>query len=680
MKKQWTASFVSVAFIISNLFFVMPILAADENVKDSFNPAALIPSAEAATVQPTAGGADERITLDLKGVDILDVLKIIGQRTQMNVIAGKNVRGEVTLFLNDVPIKEALDTILSTLDLSYSQQGQIMNVMSNQAFESAYGLSSESGYVNQIVHIRYLEQEDAAKIIDQLKTPRGKVTFDPRSNSFLITDRPMNVHEIEKKLGELDKPLTTEVFKIQYANSTALMTKLQTYLTPKVGIMNIDERTNQISISDRPEKMDTVRKVVKAFDIAPRQVLLEAKLVEVGLFDSNRSGIDWEFIRTSLNDFDTISLVPDFNLPAPSSAFGGTVLSSFTFTGGAKGMNTVLQLLQNVGKTDTISSPRVTVLNNEEAKLVDATKQPYVSQTVSQTANTSQTADNVQFVDVGVSLTVIPTIADDETLVLRMKPEVSRETPESPLTLQSVASGSETTFTRTSVPIVASQSLETTVMVKSGQTLVVGGLMKDRTSKRRGKLPVISDIPILGQAFQSEALDYQKTELVIFLTPHIIGNGDSMVVSPNLDISVPDPKIEGVVVGDPGTVLDRNAEPLAGGSRKPYWKKNNQEADAMIHSIDQQQLTQDYQKILTQEVRNRLNRSYLLPQGKMDAILKLKLSRDGSLTKASFESLSGNADNGLEYGPMLQAIERGGVFPAIPSELKGSELVFDIAL
>ncbi len=153
-----------------------------------------------------------------------------------------------------------------------------------------------------------------------------------------------------------------------------------------------------------------------------------------------------------------------------------------------------------------------------------------------------------------------------------------------------------------------------------------------------------------------------------------------MVVSPNLDVSVPDPEIEGVVVGDPGTVLDRNAEPLAGGSRRPYWKKSNEVAKAMIHSIDHQQLTQDYQKILTQEVRNRLNKTYLLPQGTMGATLKLKLTRDGLLTKASFESLDGNTDSGLEYGPMLQAIERGGAFPAIPSELKGTEIVFDIAL
>lgn len=162
----------------------------------------------------------------------------------------------------------------------------------------------------------------------------------------------------------------------------------------------------------------------------------------------------------------------------------------------------------------------MTVLNNAEAKLAVATREPFVSQTVVQSVNTSTTADNVQFVDVGVTLTVIPEISVDDYIQMKIKPEIS--TAGTPLELQGVAQGSNTAFTRTRVPVVTTQELETTVMMKSGTMLVIGGLIQDKHDKTSVKLPVLGSLPFLGRAFSSEARDATKTELVIFLTPTIL--------------------------------------------------------------------------------------------------------------------------------------------------------------
>lgn len=159
-------------------------------------------------------------------------------------------------------------------------------------------------------------------------------------------------------------------------------------------------------------------------------------------------------------------------------------------------------------------------MENEEAKLAVATQEPYVSQTVVQTTNSTNTADNVQFVDVGVTLKVQPRISESGLVEMKIKPEVSSSSRS--LELEGVAQGSNTTFTRTRIPIVTTQGLETTVQIKSGHTLVLGGLIQDKQSKQSSRVPILGNLPVLGRLFQSNTDDFTKTELVIFLMPQII--------------------------------------------------------------------------------------------------------------------------------------------------------------
>jgi len=231
-------------------------------------------------------------------------------------------------------------------------------------------------------------------------------------------------------------------------------------------------------------------------------------------------------VADKLGSFNTLRTAAAYAVSPPA----GATLTALTLGSGEDDLQIVIQMIEQMGKTNTLSSPRLTVLNNEEAKLAVATRDPFVSQTVVQSTTSSTTADNIQFVDVGVTLKVTPVISEDSFIQMKIKPEIS--TAGTPLELEGVAQGSNTTFTRTRVPVVTTQELETTVMVKTGTTLVIGGLIQDKQDKVSVKLPILGNIPVVGRAFSSKSHDFTKTELVIFITPTILGPEDSSLEMP----------------------------------------------------------------------------------------------------------------------------------------------------
>ncbi|MBM3251978.1 MAG: type II and III secretion system protein, partial [Candidatus Omnitrophica bacterium] len=173
----------------------------------------------------------------------------------------------------------------------------------------------------------------------------------------------------------------------------------------------------------------------------------------------------------------------------------------------------LIEALNSVGKTNTLSTPRITVLNNQEAKILVGTKEVYVSTSTTTSEGVSTTAEAVTFVDVGVTLSVTPTINPDGFVTMKIRPEVS-----STGTPYTTASGNQ-------IPVVSTSEAETNVMVKDGSTIIIGGLIKDKIQDTVKKVPLLGDIPLIGLVFRSKDKTTTKTELAIFLTPRII-SGD----------------------------------------------------------------------------------------------------------------------------------------------------------
>lgn len=535
-----------------------------------------VPSGEEIGVMP--GSTSSKITLELKGVDILDVLKVLSKKSGLNIVAGKNVRGQVTLFLQDVEVWDALKIVLETSELAYERKGDIIKVITASDYEAMYGRPYETKKKTVLVKLLYARAQIVQEVISQIKSSVGRIVVDESTNSLILNDTPIAIDEMKAAIKEIDVPMQTRVYHLRYANAEDMESKISEIITPNIGILKVDARTNKIVVTDIPAKLDHIDEIVAAFDEKPKQVLIEAKIIEVALDDEYVLGVDWDavFQRTEVSpityESNTIGGTGASGFSGPLSSATGN-LPTFTINSSNEEFYAIINALQGMGKANTLSNPRVTVVNNEEATIAVATREPFVSQTVVQGDNTSTTADNVEFVDVGVTLSVTPNITNDDYIMMEIKPTVS--TAGDSLELES-GDGSGSTFTRTVVPVVTEQEVETKVLVKSGKTIVLGGLIQDAESVNIRKVPLLGDIPWIGAAFRNKSDDFKKTELVIFITPQII-SPDISSTEVNKYYDSNGTKIKFNEFGGPGKEFNErttNTQPVLQVDEQPYWEKN----------------------------------------------------------------------------------------------------------
>ncbi|MBM3248464.1 MAG: hypothetical protein FJZ10_03455 [Candidatus Omnitrophica bacterium] len=442
-------------------------------------------------------------TLELKDMDILDILKLISKKSGLNIAAGKNVKGKITIFLKNVNVWDALRIILETNDLAYEQEEGIVKVMTAKEYEMIYGKKFTDKTAVKIVPLKFASAGNLVSLLTQIKSSIGKVIADEKSNTIVVIDAPQNIINMENLIAHIDVSTVTQVFVLKYAKAEDIQKSIAGVLTPNVGRIDMDSRTNKIIVTDTAANMDKISKTIAAFDEKTKEVTIEAKILQIDLSDQFQMGVDWDKIF----HYNNITLAGNFDVDTGGSGntltVGNADFSKYSYYA-------LIKALDTVGKTNTLSTPRITVLNNQEARILVGTKEVYVSTSTTNTTGISTTAEQVTFVDVGVTLSVTPTINADGFVTMKIKPEVS-----STGTPYTTASGNK-------IPVVSTSVAETSVMVKDGTTIIIGGLIKDKVSDTVKKLPFFGDIPLLGLAFRSKDKTTTKTELAIFLTPHII--------------------------------------------------------------------------------------------------------------------------------------------------------------
>lgn len=460
--------------------------------------------------------SSDLISLDLKGMDIRDVMKILAQKSGFNIVVDTEVNKNVTLYVKDVSIMDVLDIVTLTNNLAYKQEGTLIRIMDDRKYESIHGQKFKDATKIEVVKLNYVNAGDAAKVLVQIKTNIGKIIPEEGSNSVVLIDIPENIEKMKKIITDMDIPLITEIFPLEYAKVELIKEKLSEMLTKGIGSMRFDERTNKIIVKDTPEKLEDIREVLKAFDERNREVTIDANIIQVTLSDKYSYGIDWLDIAKA----GSIKLTGDTNL---SSGLSNVTPSTLTVATIGGHYTQIISLLKTYGKADVLSRPRITVMDRQEAKILVGAKEPYVtSEVTTTTGGTYHTTDNVQFVDVGVNLVVVPQINREGFVTLKIKPQVSTSDSTKTVNLKN-PDGS----TRTIVPYVTSSEAETTVIVKDNTSIIIGGLMKDTVTENRQKVPFLGDIPLLGKLFTATGKSKEKTELVILITPHIVG-GDTV--------------------------------------------------------------------------------------------------------------------------------------------------------
>lgn len=452
--------------------------------------------------------------LNFKDVDITDVFGILSQKSGLNIVVGNNVTGKVTLYLRDVTAQDVLDIVSKANDLAYIKEARLIQIMTGADYERIYGRKFFKKTKTVIEKLNYISVADTVPMLERLKSPSGMVLADSRSGTISLNDLPENILDMVAFIREIDVPRKSRVFDLTYAKAEDLSERVNLVLTPTVGSMRFDKRTNKISVTDTPDKIREVEALIAAFDVKERQVAIEAKIVQVILNEQHQMGVDWQTIIDSKHQ---LKLEGNFDVLGAADKFGRFSIGTVD----TDKYQAMIEALDTFGKTQNLSNPHIMAINNQEAKILVGSTEPYVTSTTTTPASgPTTTAETVNFIEVGVKLYVTPTVHNDGYVTLKIKPEVSSVT------------GNLKTSNNNTIPIVETSEAETTVLVKDGVTIVIGGLIKDEMINSDRNVPVLGKLPLIGGVFRNKDHQTRKTELVIFLTPQIINGNVSVADKP----------------------------------------------------------------------------------------------------------------------------------------------------
>jgi len=466
---------------------------------------------EAALLESASNKYSDKISLDLKGVDINELFKVLSTKSGTTIVTSPEIKGRVTVFMDNLTFTDALDVVVTMQNLAYERKGNVVKVMTAAEYEKIYGKKYSEHKETRTFRLTYSKPANVLSVINSLKSDVGKIISDEATGTIIVIDTPQSVLVIADAIKELDQPLDMIVFDINYAKFADLKNYLNDLITPGVGKIIIDERSAKVMVYDLPQRLVRIKKLMAEFDEQSRQVLITGEILEVNVDDKFESGIEWDKIFKSLNDLDLVAKFP-LTSTASLSSYGKISIGTLA----SDNYNIVLKMLNTYGSTKVLTRPRIVALNKEEAKILVGTREAYVTSSQSQGEATTITAESVQFIDVGLKLVVVPTIGADGFITMKIKPEIS--SVQSTLT---TTAGSE-------VPIVQTSQSETVVKVKDGRTLIIAGLLKQQDVDDSKGWPKFSRMPVLGSLFGTKAKQGVRTELVIFITPTIISGAENV--------------------------------------------------------------------------------------------------------------------------------------------------------
>jgi len=462
---------------------------------------------ESQEIQQAQENSSDKISLDLKNVDIVELLRIVSLKTGKTIVPSKDVTGRITVYLSNVAFNDVLDIILLTQGLALIKKDNVYYVMTEAEYKKQFGKDYVDQRKIETVKLAYAKPSVVFNALGQLKSDVGKVVVDETSGTIILIDIPDKLKILKETINELDQPLTTATFDLNYAKAADAKTQLSAAVTQGTGGVIIDERSGKAIISDLPGKMKTLGTLVRELDEESRQVYIEADVVELTLSDKFERGIDWEkvFNEVAMQGLDLVGYFPAADLvKATATAYQRISLGTLA----SDQYEVVLNFLDTYGKTLVISQPRIAVLNNEEANIMVGTREAYITGSQSQATSTTVTSETVEFVDVGVKLKIVPRIGADGFITMKIKPEVS--------------SVKEYLSTEISyVPIVQTSQSETIVKVKDGMMIMIAGMSKLEDTENVVGWPIISKIPFVGALFSHRSNEKKRTEIIIFLTPHL---------------------------------------------------------------------------------------------------------------------------------------------------------------
>ncbi len=444
------------------------------------------------------GGVKKISVLDVREMEIGDVLKIISDTTGWTIIPSQQVKGRVSLWLKDIGAEKALEKILKTNGYAYRKEDNAVLVMSKEEYQQLYGKEM------RVFPLQRARAVDIEKVVKNAVSKQGTVAMDGLSNMLVVIDTEENIKRIEAIVQKFDRELETLVFNLNYAIGEDLIGELNkivgTEQAKTVESILIDKRTNTVAVTASPERIGMVRQLLDSWDEKSRQVSIEAKILLTAARKLENLGSDLAYMYPKMHN---LSVAGQF----PAGVTSGASFFSFQLGSLTEDQyQAILDALITDTRTELLSNPRVLAVNNQEAVFSVGSDEPYKVITID--PNNAYRTEDIRFARVGVTLKVTPRINKEGFITMKVRPEVS--------SLLEIREG---------IPVIEKREAESTVMVEDGKTVIIGGLIRKETTKVVNKIPLLGDIPLLGMLFRSKSVDKSDRELVIFITPHIVNEG-----------------------------------------------------------------------------------------------------------------------------------------------------------
>lgn len=466
-----------------------------------------------------AGKTSDMVTLNVKDVDLVSVLNAFSQQTGKNIVIGKDVSGYATFRLADVQWEDALNLILRPYGYAYQKIGDTILVNS---MEKISKYENEEPLISKVFQLNYLDASDIKELIESHLSKRGHFA--------IINAKGQKGWEFGGGSDRADAYGSGHNSTMD-SGKRERVKKDENLVKSKIFI-----------VTDVSSSVAGIEDILKSVDIKPRQILIEAKFMEVDRDKLKDVGIDFGTGPTGAEN----AAITTVNFNNGSFVGGGNALGSqvtpsnfiplTTGLSGQEPFNTgfsfllkhltgtqfevLLHMLEEDGAANILSAPRVVTLNNQEASILVGTKYPIVTANITGqvTAITSTSLDYYE--DIGIQLNVVPQVCADNQVSMIIHPAVTSQNGV-------VTSKTDTNVILAQYPIIDSRETETQVMVKSGETIVIGGLLKDVRNKMLFKIPILGDLPFIGRFFCTRlAEDSQKIDLLIFITATIVSSED----------------------------------------------------------------------------------------------------------------------------------------------------------
>lgn len=417
---------------------------------------------------------NERITVNFKEQDLTSILELFATQYNLNLVYTSDITGDVTLNLYQVPVPTALLQVLASNGFAFVVQDEFIRVVFAEDVTTPV-IASGSSFEPRVIYLDHVQAEDIAPMLTPMLAGNEQLIAGPGSESGIT---------VTKNLG---------------GNSQGSQELIVLYASD--------------------ETLDRIDKLLEEVDVPPLQVLVEATILAVSLTEENKlgvdlnvlSGIDFQALGGTSNVTDGVDL-GTANVGQNSWLLGGRT-SGFT-DGSGNGLHfgilrnqlgIFVDALETVGNTTVLSNPQVLAVNRQVSEVLVGQRLPYITTSINETSSTQ----SVEFLEVGTSLIFRPYISSDGFVRMEIHPKNSTGV------INSQGLPEETTTQVTA-----------NVLVQSGHTVVIGGLMETRDTTNTEQVPLIGTIPFIGPLFRSESQSEVKTEIIVLLTPHIVGEGD----------------------------------------------------------------------------------------------------------------------------------------------------------